>query len=143
MQLSKYSPSIINIKENPHKVHNRRKRKRNISNQQKMAKVNEHPPTHYEGWMINDQGTVFCSVSVPQLTMVVTSVACFNYLPTNNPQAGCQQVGSKNGLNLCINHLLLTDSLSHSVPKLVPSYDLIKHLFLNSTSQQLELIKCG
>jgi hypothetical protein len=25
MQLSKYSPSIINIKENPHKVHNRRK----------------------------------------------------------------------------------------------------------------------
>jgi hypothetical protein len=27
MQLSKYSPSIINIKENPHKVHNRREKK--------------------------------------------------------------------------------------------------------------------
>jgi hypothetical protein len=40
-----------------------------------------------EGWMVRGQETVFCWVPVPQLTMVVSSVAFLFYLPTNNPQA--------------------------------------------------------
>ncbi len=51
------------------------------------ATVNQHPPAHREGWMVGGQGTVFCWVPVPQLTMVVSSVAFLFYLPTNNPQA--------------------------------------------------------
>jgi hypothetical protein len=48
------------------------------------------PPVHNEGWMVSGQETVFCPVPVPKLTMVVSSVAFFAYLPTNNPlQAGC------------------------------------------------------
>jgi hypothetical protein len=54
-----------------------------------MATVNQHPPVHDEGWMINGLKTVFYCISVPQLTMVVSSVSFFYYLPTNNPQAGC------------------------------------------------------
>jgi hypothetical protein len=50
-----------------------------------MARVNQHPPAHFEGWMVSGQETVFCWVSV-QLTMVVTLVAFFlNYLFTNKP----------------------------------------------------------
>jgi hypothetical protein len=29
------------------------------------AIMNQHPPAHHEGWMISDQETVFCWVSVP------------------------------------------------------------------------------
>jgi hypothetical protein len=31
----------------------------------KLAKVNQHPPAHHEGWMISGQETVFCWVPVP------------------------------------------------------------------------------
>jgi hypothetical protein len=54
------------------------------------ATVNQHPPVHPEGWMmVSGQETVFCCVPVPSLTMVVSSVVLFYYLPTNNPQVGC------------------------------------------------------
>jgi hypothetical protein len=43
--------------------------------------------THREGWMVGGHRTVLCWVPVPQLTMVVSSVAFLFYLPTNNPQA--------------------------------------------------------
>jgi hypothetical protein len=43
-----------------------------------LVTVNQHPPVHREGWMINVQETVFCCVPVPQLLF-------FYYLPTNNP----------------------------------------------------------
>jgi len=57
---------------------------------QNSATVNQHPPAHREGWMVSGQETVFCWVPVPQLTMVVSSVAFFlSYLFINNPQAGC------------------------------------------------------
>jgi hypothetical protein len=29
------------------------------------ATVNQHPPVHYEGWMVSSQETVFCWVPVP------------------------------------------------------------------------------
>ncbi len=38
---------------------------------------------HHEGWMVSDNETVFCWVSVPLLTMVVSSVAFFFPLPTD------------------------------------------------------------
>jgi hypothetical protein len=31
----------------------------------KLATVNQHPPTHHEGWMISGQETIFCGVPVP------------------------------------------------------------------------------
>ncbi len=42
-----------------------------------LAIVNQHGPVHHQGWMICDQEPVFCWVPVPQLTMVVSSVALF------------------------------------------------------------------
>jgi hypothetical protein len=36
--------------------------------------------------MVNGQETVFCWVSVPELTRVVSSVACFYYLATTHQQ---------------------------------------------------------
>jgi len=59
------------------------------------ATVNQHPPGHHEGWMLNGLKTVFCCVSVAYLTMVVSFVSFFDYLPTNNPQASRLLVGSK------------------------------------------------
>jgi hypothetical protein len=35
--------------------------------------------------MVSGQETIFCWVPVPELTMVVTSIAFFSTLPTNNP----------------------------------------------------------
>lgn len=40
-----------------------------------------HPPVHHDGWMENDQDTVFCYVTVPQVIMVVSLLAFFCYLP--------------------------------------------------------------
>jgi hypothetical protein len=53
------------------------------------ATVNQHPPAHHEGWMVTGQESAFCWVPAQKLTMVVSSVAFFYYLPTNNSQAGC------------------------------------------------------
>ncbi len=53
----------------------------------KCATVNQHPPAHCEGWMVGGQEIVFWWVPVPQLTMVVSSVAFLFYLRNNNPQA--------------------------------------------------------
>jgi hypothetical protein len=44
--------------------------------------VNQHPAVHHEGSMISGQETVFCWVSVPKLTMVVSSVAFFKKIST-------------------------------------------------------------
>jgi hypothetical protein len=77
---------------------------------------------HHEGWMTSDQETIFCWVSVPKLTMVVTTVCFFffptylpTYLPTNNPQASCL-VGRKNNPYLCINHIVTSSSYLFSYP---------------------------
>ncbi len=45
--------------------------------------------THHERWMVSDHEIVYSWVPVSYLTLVVTSVAFLNYLPTNNPQAEC------------------------------------------------------
>jgi hypothetical protein len=37
-----------------------------------LVTVNQHPPVHREGWMINVQETVFCCVPVPQLLFFTT-----------------------------------------------------------------------
>jgi hypothetical protein len=43
---------------------------------------------HHEGWMVSDKETVLCWVSIPLLTMVVSSVVfSFHSLPTNNPKS--------------------------------------------------------
>jgi hypothetical protein len=42
-----------------------------------LATVNQHPPVHHEGWMVNDYETIFCWVPVPYPTMVVISVTFF------------------------------------------------------------------
>jgi len=39
--------------------------------------------------MVSSRETVFGWAPVPSLTMVVSSVAVFTNLPTNNPEAGC------------------------------------------------------
>jgi hypothetical protein len=39
-----------------------------------IATVNQQPPAHHEGWMVTGQETVFCWISVPKLTTVVSSV---------------------------------------------------------------------
>ncbi len=50
------------------------------------ATVNQ---AHHEGWMVSGQETVFCWVPVVQITMGVSSVLSFHYLPTNKPLMGC------------------------------------------------------
>jgi hypothetical protein len=51
------------------------------------ATVNQHPPAHHEGWMINGEKAVFCWVPGPWLTMVVSSVAfLITYLLTTHKQ---------------------------------------------------------
>jgi len=54
MQLPKYSPSIINIKENPHKVHNKRKRNWNIFQTSKRWPkwMGTHQHTMKDGWYV-------------------------------------------------------------------------------------------
>jgi hypothetical protein len=49
-----------------------------------LARGNQHPPVHRGGWMVHDQQTVFCWAPIPYLIMVVSSVAFFYYLATNN-----------------------------------------------------------
>jgi hypothetical protein len=45
----------------------------------------QHPLVCREGWMVKGQETVFCWVLVPQLAMVVSSVAFSHYLFTKQP----------------------------------------------------------
>ncbi len=55
--------------------------------------MNQHPPVH----TMKDDGlgkwSVFCWIPVPLLTTVVSLVAFFSYLPTNNSPASGLLVG--------------------------------------------------
>jgi hypothetical protein len=59
----------------------------------KQATVNQHPPAHHDGWWMNDKWSrisfLLGSTSLANHGGKVSSVAFFNYLPTNNPQASC------------------------------------------------------
>ncbi len=91
---------------------------------------------------INGLESVFCCVPVHQLTILVSSVAFFYYLPTNNPQSYCQQVGSKNSLYTCINRLL-----TQQLPIFLPTYvcDLLprEKLTINSDEVHPQLSNKG
>jgi hypothetical protein len=53
------------------------------------ATVHQLPTAHHEGCMVSGHKTVFCWVPVPKLITVVSSVAFFLYLFTNNLLVGC------------------------------------------------------
>ncbi len=51
--------------------------------------MNQHIAMHHEGWMVNDQETLYW-VSIPYLTRVVRLIAFIMLLLANNiPQISC------------------------------------------------------